>query len=174
MEQLNQLKEKLIQLRLTGINVSRDTAQKLQSLTRGLAIGSVATLDVAGATSNALAPVSYELGHALAPVAQATIDSVVVPSMQYGLEASIEADRMGLLAPSVASATLPENPLLGSFIAADIASNTNSDIRPAEGYVKIQTPSVTELNSLKLLKYAGGNISRRKLLRKRRVSRNRK
>lgn len=170
MEQLRRLKQKLIDLKTTGIYVNPFTAQAIKKVADGFimgsAMGSEAITVPVVATSQALEPFK--------PASEAAFKNVVIPSAAYGLEAAIEADNMGLLTPSVASGALVSNPVAGTIIASDVAANTNSYIDPTTGYMRLKTPSAFELQSVDLLR-RGGNISRRrKLLRKRRVSRNRK
>jgi hypothetical protein len=168
MEQLNRLKNKLLELKTRGITLGHVSANFLHGLTQGSTIAlnsALTTSDVGFAASQAIEPVFRDT---IVPASKA----IVEPAFEKSVLASMELDEMGLLAPSVAMGVYAENPVLGSLISADVASQTNATFNPDTGFLKVDLPPTRKLQSLEFLR--GGNISRRKLLRKRRVSRNRK
>jgi hypothetical protein len=167
---LSRLKQNLIDLKTTGIYINPDLAQGIKNLKDGFLMGSALGSEAIAVPVVATVEALEQFRPESQAASEATFKHVVIPSAL----ATLEADRMGLLTPSIASGAIATNPFVGTIIASDVAAHTDSRIDPTTGYMRLKTPSAFELESVNLLK-RGGNISRRrKLLRKRRVSRNRK
>ena len=179
MEKLNRLKDILMDLK-HGMRINHGSAIALDEFRQGATIGATMALNSALTTSD----VGFAASQAIEPASNATF-TAIEPAFAMGSEmgrdaiiqsniASTELDELGLIAPSIAVGVSGENPLLGSAISADIALNTDSEINTGtNGFVRMNLPPGRKLETLKLLS-KGGKISRKKLLRKRRFSRNRK